>query len=157
MIAGINFVADDAVNRTASGQCPKGVVANLSLGGGRSTAVNAAAAAEVEKGVFLSVAAGNSNDDAYWYSPASEETVCTVGATDVEDHRAWFSNYGTVVDVFAPGVDILSSWIGSPNATVSGVAPSLFTFPLVAHSPPFFGGAYLISGILADLQRQRQL
>ena len=156
MIAGINFVADDAVNRTASGQCPKGVVANLSLGGGRSTAVNAAAAAAVEKGVFLSVAAGNSNDDAYWYSPASEETVCTVGATDVEDHRAWFSNYGTVVDVFAPGVDILSSWIGSPNATVSGVAPNLFTFPLVARSPLFFGGAYLISGILADLQ-QRQL
>jgi subtilisin family serine protease len=93
-------------------------VGNLSLGASKSATVNAAAAAAVRAGVFLSVAAGNSNDDAQWYSPASEETVCTVGATDVADARAYFSNYGALVDVFAPGVAVLSSWIGGTTATV---------------------------------------
>ncbi len=91
----------------------------MSLGGGRSASINAAAAAAVKAGVFLSVAAGNSGDDAQYYSPASEPTVCTVGATDINDERAWFSNYGALVDVFAPGFDVLSAWIGNPTATVS--------------------------------------
>jgi subtilisin family serine protease len=52
----------------------------------------------------MAVAAGNSNDDAQFYSPASEPTACTVGATDSNDARASFSNYGSLVDVFAPGV-----------------------------------------------------
>ncbi|KAK4186004.1 putative peptidase [Podospora australis] len=115
VIAGIDFVASDAATRG----CPKGATANLSLGSSRSTAVNAAAAAAVRAGVFLSVAAGNYGDDSFFYSPASEPTVCTVGATDISDARAWFSNYGDLVDVFAPGVDVLSSWIGNPTATVS--------------------------------------
>jgi subtilisin family serine protease len=119
VLAGIDFVASDSANRTAAGECPKGSVANMSLGGGKSTAINSAAAAAVSSGVFFAVAAGNSNDDAQYYSPASEPTVCTVGATDVEDARAYFSNYGTGVDVFAPGVDVLSSWIGGVDETVS--------------------------------------
>jgi len=120
VIAGIDFVASDAATRG----CPKGATANLSLGSSRSTTVNAAAAAAVRAGVFLSVAAGNYADDSFFYSPASEPTVCTVGATDVEDYRAWFSNYGDLVDVFAPGVDVLSSWIGNPTATntISGTS-----------------------------------
>jgi subtilisin family serine protease len=117
VIAGIDFVAADAAAR-ASTDCPKGSVANLSLGSSRSTAVNAAAAAAVRAGVFLSVAAGNDDDDTQFYSPSSEPTVCTVGATDVDDVRAWFSNYGAGVDIFAPGVEVLSSWIGSTTATV---------------------------------------
>lgn len=116
VIAGIDFVAADAAAR---GDCPKGSVANLSLGSSRSAAVNAAAAAAVRAGVFLSVAAGNYADDSQYYSPASEPTVCTVGATDVDDALAYFSNYGAVVDIFAPGVDVLSSWIGGPTQTVS--------------------------------------
>jgi len=119
VLAGIDFVAADAVNRTAAGQCPKGSVANMSLGGGKSDSINSAAAAAVRAGVFFAVAAGNSNDDAKWYSPASEASVCTVGATDVADVRAYFSNYGAGVDVFAPGVDVLSSWIGGVDKTVS--------------------------------------
>lgn len=124
VIAGIDFVATDAAARAAT-DCPKGSVANLSLGSSRSTAVNAAAAAAVRAGVFLSVAAGNADDDAQFWSPASEPTVCTVGATDVDDVRAYFSNWGAMVDVFAPGVAVLSSWIGGPTETVSpgGLAP----------------------------------
>lgn len=124
VIAGIDFVASDARNRTAAGQCPKGVVANMSLGGGRSDAINSAVAAAVRSGVFFAVAAGNSDDDAQFYSPASEPTACTVGATDVADARAWFSNYGAGVDVYAPGVDVLSSWIGGPDNTdtISGTS-----------------------------------
>ena len=129
MVAGIDFAASDAAARRAAGECAAGSVANLSLGSGRSEAVNSAAAAAVRAGVFLSVAAGNSNSDARFYSPASEETVCTVGATGVGDARAWFSNYGAVVDVFAPGVDVLSSWIGSPTATVRDLLP---LYPVLA-------------------------
>jgi len=120
VIAGMDFVTADAPTRN----CPNGTVANMSLGGSRSTAINAAAAAMVKAGVFLSVAAGNSNDDTTYYSPASEPTACTVGASDVDDVRAWFSNYGSLVDIFAPGVDVLSSWIGNPTATetISGTS-----------------------------------
>jgi subtilisin family serine protease len=115
VIAGMNFVATDSATRN----CPNGTVANMSLGGSKSTSLNAAAAALVNAGVFLAVAAGNSADDAQFYSPASEPTVCTVGASDSTDTMAYFSNYGSLVDIFGPGVDVLSSWIGGPTETVS--------------------------------------
>ncbi|KAK0708459.1 peptidase S8/S53 domain-containing protein [Lasiosphaeris hirsuta] len=134
VIAGIDFVTSDAATRS----CPNGTVANMSLGGGRSTAINSAAAALVKSGVFLAVAAGNSDDDSTFYSPASEPTVCTVGASDVTDTRAWFSNYGSLVDIFAPGVDVLSSWIGSSTATNTISGTSMAT-------PHITGlGAYLL-------------
>jgi len=138
VLAGIDFVASDSANRTAAGQCPNGSVANMSLGGGKSTAINSAAAAAVSSGVFFAVAAGNSNDDSKYYSPASEPSVCTVGATDIADARAYFSNYGVGVDVFAPGVDVLSSWIGGVDETntISGTSMA---------SPHVAGlGAYLL-------------
>ena len=91
----------------------------MSLGGYKSLILNSAARVLVEAGVFLAVAAGNSADDAKYYSPASEDSVCTVGATDDTDNLAWFSNYGKGVDILAPGVDVLSSWIGDTNSTVS--------------------------------------
>ena len=118
VIAGIDYVATDHTSRS---ECEKGSVANLSLGGGLSDAVNEAAAALVESGVFLAVAAGNSNDDAANYSPASAPEVYTVGATEDNDVRASYSNYGSVVDIFAPGSDVLSTWIG--GQTVSNPAP----------------------------------
>jgi subtilisin family serine protease len=79
-------------------------------------------AAGVAAGLFFGIAAGNSNDDAKYYSPASEPSACTVGATDSSDARASFSNYGAGVDVFAPGVQILSTWIGGTTNTISGTS-----------------------------------
>lgn len=111
----MNFVASDARSRS----CPNGAIANMSLGGSRSTAVNSAAAALIDAGVFLAVAAGNENQDASNSSPASEPSACTVGASTSSDGRSSFSNYGSVVDIFAPGSDIESTWIGGSSATVS--------------------------------------
>ena len=106
VIGGMDYIAQDAKRRG----CPRGAMANLSIGGAYSRAVNAAAAALVRAGVFVSVAAGGNNGDAGRTSPASEPTVCTVGASTERDARAPFSDYGPVVDVFAPGVSIQAAW-----------------------------------------------
>ncbi|KAK4450230.1 peptidase S8/S53 domain-containing protein [Podospora aff. communis PSN243] len=120
VVAGINFVAEDAKTRS----CPNGTVANMSLGGGTSTSINNAARALVSSGVFLVAAAGNDNRDARNYSPAGEASVCTVGSTTNTDAKSSFSNFGSVVDVHAPGTNILSAWIGSNSATrtISGTS-----------------------------------
>ncbi|KAF2203614.1 subtilisin-like serine protease-like protein PR1A [Delitschia confertaspora ATCC 74209] len=118
VIAGINYAANDQKTRS----CPNGAVANMSLGGSKSTAVNSAAASAVSAGLFMAVAAGNDGANAANYSPASEATVCTVGATDVNDKIASFSNYGSVVDIFAPGVNILSTWNNGNTNTISGTS-----------------------------------
>ncbi|KAI3392044.1 hypothetical protein diail_6318 [Diaporthe ilicicola] len=113
VISGINYVASDAPSR-----CSKSV-ANMSLGGSKSAAVNSAAAGLVSAGVFLAVAAGNDGANAANYSPASETTACTVGATTSSDALASYSNYGSVVDILAPGSSIISSYIGSTSATAT--------------------------------------
>lgn len=95
----------------------------MSLGGSKSTAVNTAAAGVVSAGVFLAVAAGNDGANAANTSPASEPTVFTVGATDVNDAFASFSNYGASVDGNAPGVSVLSTW--NNGGTVSYTASCL--------------------------------
>lgn len=117
VIAGIDWVAQDWPTRVCTA-----AVANMSLGGGYSASVNAAAAALVASGVFLGVAAGNSADDAQYYSPASEPSACTVGATDSTDSISYYSNYGSLVDIFAPGSDVLSTWIGGSTNTISGTS-----------------------------------
>jgi subtilisin family serine protease len=132
VIAGINFVASDVKTRS----CPNGAVANMSLGGSKSTAVNSAAAGVVSAGVFLAVAAGNEAQQAANVSPASEPTVFTVGATDSNDAFASFSNYGATVDGNAPGVNILSTWRTGGTNTISGTSMA---------SPHVAGlGAYLL-------------
>ena len=78
-------------------------VASLSLGGGIVASVNAAAANLVSSGVTTVVAAGNNNADAANYSPASTPSVITVGASTIADGKASFSNWGSVVDIWAPG------------------------------------------------------
>ncbi|POS70276.1 proteinase T [Diaporthe helianthi] len=113
VISGINYVATDAPKRSCSS------VANMSLGGSKSTAVNSAAVALVRAGVFLAVAAGNSAANANTFSPASETTACTVGATTSSDAFASYSNYGNIVDILAPGSSIVSSYIGSTSATAT--------------------------------------
>nr|UZG89741.1 P1 [Beauveria pseudobassiana] len=119
VIAGMDFVATDFRKQS---KCSKGAVASMSLGGGFSATVNQAAARLQSAGVFVAVAAGNDNSDAGQTSPASEPSVCTVGATDSSDRRSTFSNYGKVVDIFAPGTGILSTWLNGGTNTISGTS-----------------------------------
>ena len=99
-------------------------VANMSLGGGVSFALNDAVAAAVDAGIPFAVAAGNENQNACNSSPASEPKAITVGSTTNTDARSSFSNYGSCVDIFAPGSDITAAWIGSNDATktISGTS-----------------------------------
>ena len=110
IIAGINWVAQNHV---------KPAVANMSLGGYVSSAEDAAVSKAISKGVTFVVAAGNSSGNACNYSPARVPGAITVGATDNTDTRANFSNYGKCVDVFAPGVSIMSSTIDSDASVAS--------------------------------------
>lgn len=102
----------------------KGSVANMSLGGGKTSALDAAVNAAVKAGIHFAVAAGNDNADACNYSPAAAELPVTVGASAFDDTRAYFSNFGKCTDIFAPGLNILSTWIGSKYAvnTISGTS-----------------------------------
>ncbi|KAL9056516.1 MAG: hypothetical protein Q9162_002892 [Coniocarpon cinnabarinum] len=102
----------------------KGSAANMSLGGGKSPTLDATVNAAVDAGIHFAVAAGNDNANSCNYSPASAEKAVTVGATNLADERAYFSNYGKCNDIFAPGVNILSTWIGSEYAvnTISGTS-----------------------------------
>lgn len=134
VIAGIQYAAQHASSNSA---CTKGSVANMSLGGSKTQSVNDAVAAAVRTGLFFAVAAGNSNANAANYSPASEPSACTVGATDSADAKASFSNYGALVDIFAPGVQILSTWNNGGTNTISGTSMA---------SPHIAGlGAYLLA------------
>jgi len=122
VIAGIDWVtADHAAGAPA--------VANMSLGGGASTAVDSAVQRSIADGVTYAVAAGNGNargvpQDACAGSPSRVPAALTVGATDRTDAPASFSNYGACVDLFAPGVGITSDWYTSTTATstISGTS-----------------------------------
>ena len=96
----------------------------MSLGGPLSFAFNMAVEAAASKGVLSVVAAGNSYIDAALFSPASSPSAITVGAVDKENNKPGFSNTGLLVDVFAPGVDIESAWMGATDATnvISGTS-----------------------------------
>ncbi|MGH3737143.1 MAG: S8 family serine peptidase [Micromonosporaceae bacterium] len=75
-----------------------------------------------EKGVFLAVAAGNESSDACNVSPAGAEGVFTTAASDKEDGSAEFTNFGTCVEGYAPGVDITSAWLDGGENTISGTS-----------------------------------
>jgi subtilisin family serine protease len=96
----------------------------MSLGGGRSSALDIAVQSAVADGVVFVVAAGNSTANACQSSPAGEPLAITVGATTSADARSSFSNYGSCVDVFAPGSSITSAWYTSTTAsnTISGTS-----------------------------------
>jgi len=102
----------------------KGSAANMSLGGGKSRTLDLAVNAAVDAGIHFAVAAGNDNADSCNYSPAAAEKAVTVGASTLADERAYFSNFGPCNDIFAPGLNILSTWVGSKYAvnTISGTS-----------------------------------
>ena len=108
VIAGIDWV-------TAHRQLP--AVANMSLGGGKSQPLNDAVQGSIAAGVTYAVAAGNSNYDACSFSPASAPAALTVGATTRLDAQAYYSNWGTCVDLYAPGDSITSAWNTSDTAS----------------------------------------
>src|ERR1700752_1999484 len=109
VIDGVNFVT---WHRRQSAQQGIPAVANMSLGGETNRAADAAVRNSIRSGVTYVVAAGSGNPDASPYSPAGVVEAITVGATNQLDSRAEFSNYGPVIDLFAPGVAIPSAWIG---------------------------------------------
>jgi subtilisin family serine protease len=116
VIKGVDWVRANAI---------KPAIANLSLGGGASTALDNAVKALADSGVFVSVAAGNSGADACNSSPARagvHNGVMTVAATDSTDKEASWSNYGPCVDLWAPGVSILSTRRGGGTTTMSGTS-----------------------------------
>jgi aqualysin 1 len=115
VIAGVNWV-------TANHDAP--AVANMSLGGGVSTALDNAVANSISSGVSYAIAAGNSNANACNSSPARVAAANTVGSTTSSDARSSFSNYGTCLDIFAPGSSITSAWNTSNTATntISGTS-----------------------------------
>ncbi|OBZ79180.1 Cuticle-degrading protease [Grifola frondosa] len=111
IVSGLSWVATQV---QASGR-PS--IATMSLGGGASTPLDNAVASLTSAGIHVTVAAGNSDTDAGSTSPARAPSANTIGATTIADARASFSNYGSVVDLWAPGQNVISAWIGSTTAT----------------------------------------
>jgi len=111
VVGGFNYVA------TAARASGRPSIASASLGGGASTAIDDAVAALAGAGVHAVVAAGNSNVNAANTSPARVPSAITVGATDINDAKASFSNYGAVVDIWAPGVSITSTYCCATTST----------------------------------------
>lgn len=114
----------ESMDYVATDGAKPGVV-SMSLGGGKTPTVDLAARRLKAAGFTISVAAGNSDADACDFSPAGSPDVISVGATDITDTRASFSNFGTCVDLFAPGVSITSTWhrpgVDATN-TISGTS-----------------------------------
>ena len=127
VIAGVDWVTSHAI---------KPAVANMSLGGGAYAPLDTAVTNSINSGVTYAVAAGNSSANACNYSPSRAAAAITVGATTSTDARASFSNYGTCLDIFAPGQSITSDWYTSTTATntISGTSMA---------SPHVAGGAAL--------------
>ena len=109
VIGGVDWVAANHI---------KPAVANMSLGGGASTALDNAVNAAVSQGITMVVAAGNDNSNACSYSPARAASAMTVGSTTSSDARSSFSNYGTCLDIYAPGSLYLDEF---PNASPAQV------------------------------------
>jgi subtilisin family serine protease len=117
VIAGVDWVTGDHDPGEAA-------VANMSLGGGKSTALDQAVRNSLTDGVTYALAAGNETEDACTGSPSGVTEAITVGATDATDRRADFSDFGSCVDFFGPGVDITSAWwlTDTMTMTISGTS-----------------------------------
>lgn len=123
--AGLNWVKEHAL--ASLGGHGEPAVVSMSLGGGASSALDNCVADLVDNNITVVVAAGNSYADACNSSPARYEGAVTVGATDDVDAKTPWSNYGTCVDVFAPGNAITSAWIGDDDATATISGTSMAT------------------------------
>ncbi len=132
IIAGIDWVRQNAV---------KPAVANMSLGGGLSTALNDATTNLWNSGVFVAVAAGNDNADACQASPASATGAFTAAASEKTDAKASYSNWGTCVEAYAPGSAIVSDFLAGTTMSLSGTSMA---------SPHFAGVGVLYKATFGD-------
>jgi subtilisin family serine protease len=128
VIAGVDWV-------TQNHDSP--AVANMSLGGAASTSLDSAVSNSIGSGVSYAIAAGNASANACNYSPARVAAANTVGSTTSSDGRSSFSNYGTCLDIFAPGSSITSAWHTSNTATNTISGTSMAT-PHVAGAIPLY-------------------
>jgi cerevisin len=119
-------------------------VGSMSLGGSPVQSLDDAVRNTIAAGIPIAVAAGNESLDASTSSPARVKEAITVAASDIQNKHAYFSNYGPLVDIYAPGVDVTSTWIGSNDATAVLSGTSMAT--------PHIAGlcAYILS-IKSDL------
>jgi len=129
-IAGMNWIADNA---------PAHSVVNISLGATYNQAMNDAAWALVARGLVVVAAAGNDGDDARYYSPGSEPSVLTVGAVDHSDQDTYFSNYGPILDLYAPGVNVRSTALYGGSTTMTGTSAAA---PHVAGAAAVYWGLH---------------
>lgn len=138
VIAGINWAAQQA---KASGRRS---VANMSLGGPANCPLNTAVKNAIKGGLSFSIAAGNEGQDAKNTSPAGVPGANTVGAVDDNNRKAVFSNFGSSVDVWAPGVGILSAWNKGPNSAMrlDGTSMAAYVQPTITL---VFRKAYIIT------------
>ena len=125
--AGVLWAVQDAENKTRmmrGSRKLRGFVSNMSLGGTKSPTLDRAVGGAVAAGMHFGVAAGNEDQDACNVSPADVRAAVTVGASTIADERAFFSNTGPCVDIFAPGLNILSLWNAGPQSinTISGTS-----------------------------------
>jgi subtilisin family serine protease len=148
IVNGINWVTSNAI---------RPAVANMSLGGGGvNTTMNNAVANSINSGVSYAIAAGNSNSNACNFSPALVPAAITVGATTTSDARASFSNFGTCLDIFAPGQGITSAWFSSNTATntISGTSMAsphaAGVAALILAANPGFSPAQVRNEMVAD-------
>ncbi|KAG8723317.1 subtilisin-like serine protease [Ceratobasidium sp. 395] len=111
VIAGVQYVM------TSAQESGRQSVANMSLGGTRSSSLDDAVRNAIAHGVHFAVAAGNESTLASTSSPAGVDEANTIGAVDGKNERAYFSNFGPVLDLWAPGVDIVSAGITGPDST----------------------------------------
>jgi len=126
VIEGVAWAAADAKSKKGK------AVANMSLGGGYSTASNGAIDAAYAAGLPMVVASGNENADSCSFSPASATNAYTVDASDNDDWRSGFSNYGTCSDIVAPGSAITAAWPSSGTSAINTISGTSMASPHVA-------------------------
>ncbi|MFE6036967.1 S8 family peptidase [Streptomyces sp. NPDC056452] len=131
VVAGIDWV-------TENHQGPS--VANMSLGGGADPALDAAVQKAIASGVTFAVAAGNESSDAGEGSPSRVPEAITVASSTEADEQSSFSNYGSVVDIYAPGSDITSAWNDSDDGTNTISGTSMATPHVVGAAAVYLGG-----------------
>ncbi|KXX76973.1 Subtilisin-like protease 9 [Madurella mycetomatis] len=141
-LRGINWVIDDAKRRGVE----KKAVINMSIAGERSSSFNAGVKAATDAGITVVAAAGNNGTDATDFSPASAASAITVGAIDEQDQRASFSNWGTSVDIFAPGVLTLSA-SSSSNSKSEYMSGTSMATPHVAGLAAYFISKEKLRGV----------